>query len=423
MSATASTPRSWRIACQISLAWSDLVGRPTRISDSNSIARPAGATGRPACAVARPARAACAAGRPACAVARPARAVFRLARTFVWLAACAAVAAVSATTTAATLRQGTLLVVNRQAEAGSVSFFDLQTETEVARVAIGPGWPHEVAVSPDGCLALTAEYGREVAGERLVVIDVPSARVLGRIDTGPGTKPHDAILLPDNRHAVVTLETLDRIALVDAVGLEVVRTWPIGEGAREGHMLWLNPDASRAYVGARQGQGAVAVVYLREDRPPTVIPTGLGAEAIAGTPNGEVWAINQDENTISVIDPDTLTVTAKFAAGKQPRRLANLPSGRVAVVYGNRDTAGIHIYDSQSREVLQTLDIPGAEPGAGGFGFLAVGDTGFLSTRLDGRILIYDFAEPDLAPRVLAAGHETPDGMAWSPLRLDVFDP
>ena len=325
--------------------------------------------------------------------------------------------------TSAFAQDGTLLVVNRHADAGSVSFFDLQTEAEIARVPIGPGWPHEVAVSPDGRLALTAEYGLETPGERLVVIDIPAARVLGRIETGSGTKPHDSVFLPDNRHAVITLETRDQLALVDVSALEVVKTYPIGDGAREGHMLWLSPDGSRAYVGARLEQGTVSVVDLQEDSPPVVIPSGLGAEAIAGTGDGQaVWAINQDENTISIIDPGTLTILEKFDAGTQPRRLANLPGGRMAVIYGNRETAGIHIYDIRTREVLEQLAIPGDEPGAGGFGFLAVGDAGFVTTRLDGRILVYDFAAPDSPPRMLATGHETPDGMAWSPLRLNVFE-
>ena len=319
--------------------------------------------------------------------------------------------------------EGTLLVVNRHAEAGSVSFFDLESEIEIARVPIGPGWPHEVSVSPDGRLALTAEYGQRTPGRRLVVLDIPGARVLGRIDMGPETKPHDSAFLPDNLHAVVTLETRDQLALVDVSSLSVVGTYPIGDEAREGHMLRLSPDGSRAYVGGRLGAGTVSVVYLREDRPPTVIPSGLGAEAVAVTPDGRaVWAINQDENTISVIDPERLVVVEKFDAGTQPRRLANIPGGRMAVVYGNRETAGIHIYDTRTRELLRELAIPGDEAGAGGFGFFAVGDIGFLSTRLDGRILVYDFSRPASAPRTLAAGHETPDGMAWSPVRVDVFD-
>ena len=320
-------------------------------------------------------------------------------------------------------QDGTLLVVNRHSQAGSVSFFDLETETEIARIPVGTGWPHEVSVSPNGRLALTAEYGENDPGRRVLVIDIPRARVLGSIDMGPGSKPHDSAFLPDNRHAVVTLETEDRIAIVDTESLSIVRTYPIGDGAREGHMIRLSPEGDRVYVGGRLGEGTVSVVYLDEDRDPTVIQTGLGAEAITVTPDGtRVWVINQDENTISVIDPQALVELEKFPAATQPRRLANLPDGRMAVVYGNRETVGIRIFDTQTREALHDLPIPGEEVGAGGFGFLAVGNMGFVSTRLDGRILVYDFGDPSAPPRTLVSGHETPDGMNWTPVRVDVFN-
>ena len=52
---------------------------------------------------------------------------------------------------------GTLLVANRTG--GSISLFDLATGVEIARVPIGPAIPHEVAVSPDGRVALAGEYG------------------------------------------------------------------------------------------------------------------------------------------------------------------------------------------------------------------------------------------------------------------------
>jgi DNA-binding beta-propeller fold protein YncE len=286
----------------------------------------------------------------------------------------------------ASAQDGTLLVVNRHSGAGSVSLFDLQTETEIARLPIGAGWPHEVAVSPNGRLALTAEYGEVDPGRYVVVMDIPNARVLGRIDMGPGMKPHDSVFLPDNRHAVVTLETIDEVAIVDVESLSVVRTYPIGEAAREGHMIWLSPDASRVYVGGRLGEGTVSVIYLDEDRDPTVIQTGIGAEAITVTPEGDVWVINQDDYTISIIDPDTLDILETFEAATQPRRLANLPDGRMAVVYGNSSDVGIRIYDTESLEVLADLDIPGEDVGAGGFGFFAIGDTGYVSTRQDGRL-------------------------------------
>ena len=317
---------------------------------------------------------------------------------------------------------GTLLVANREDVAGSVSLFDLPTGKEIARIPIGRGWPHEIAVSPDGRLALTAEYGLENPGERVAVMNIPEARIIGYIETGPDSKPHDSVFLPDGRHAIVTLETIDRIALLDVEELSVVRTLPIGAGAREGHMITLSPDATRVYVGGRLGHGTVSVVHLDGETPPTVIPTGLGAEAIAVTPDDEVWVLNQDANTISVIDPETLVILETFPSATQPRRLANLSGGRMAVINGNATTAGINIYDTATRSVIEKLAVPDGQVAAGGFGFIVLGSSAFVSTRADGQILLYDLDQPQEPPRPYATGHDTPDGMAWSPLRVTVLE-
>jgi DNA-binding beta-propeller fold protein YncE len=317
---------------------------------------------------------------------------------------------------------GTLLVANREDIAGSLSLFDLPTGKEIARIPIGPGWPHEVSVSPDGRVALTAEYGLDAPGERVVVIDIPSAEIRGIIDTGPGTKPHDTVFLPDGRHALVTLETTDELAVLDIEAFSVVRRMPIGAGAREGHMIRLSADGEHVYVGGRLGDGTVSVVDVSGETPPAVIQTGPGAEAIEVAATGNVWVLNQDANTISVIDPDTLTILETFASATQPRRLANLPGNRLAVINGNADTAGIRIYDVANREVIESLDVPGDRVAAGGFGFLTIGTHAFVSTRADGRILLYDLDRPGVPPRTFARDHDTPDGMAWSPLRVAVLD-
>ena len=69
---------------------------------------------------------------------------------------------------------------------GSISFFELATRVEIARLPVGPIVPHEVAVSPDGRSALTSEYGRnDHPGRHLIVIDVRGAHISGRIDLGP----------------------------------------------------------------------------------------------------------------------------------------------------------------------------------------------------------------------------------------------
>ena len=82
---------------------------------------------------------------------------------------------------AAAPQEGTLIVANRTG--GSISFIDLPTGVEVARVPIGPIIPHEVAVSPDGTKALTGEYGPEDNhGSHIVLIDVVTATIDARID-------------------------------------------------------------------------------------------------------------------------------------------------------------------------------------------------------------------------------------------------
>ncbi len=322
-------------------------------------------------------------------------------------------------------QDGTLLVVNGDHQAGSVSFFDLATEVEVARVPIGVRTPHEVAVSPDGRWAVTGEYGPNAApvGRRVVVIDVANARVAGYIDLGPNSRPHDSVFLPDSRRALVTMEAVDQLALVDVVALEVLRTYPIGAGAREGHMVQLSPDATRAYVAGRQGEGTVSVIYLLEDRAPTVIATGLGAEGLAVTGDGRaIWVLNQEEDSISVIDAQTLRVTANFPSADQPRRTAALPGGRVVIVNGNQAGASLRIYADETRAVLHDISISALLPGDDGYGFLLQGQLGFVSNRTGGRIIVYDLADPTAPPTILTDGHDRPDGMAWSPLRVSVLD-
>jgi DNA-binding beta-propeller fold protein YncE len=162
--------------------------------------------------------------------------------------------ATSAGVIAQDAQKGTLLVVNRTG--GSISLFDLGTSVEMARVPIGPVIPHEVAVSPNGRLALTSEYGpNDNPGRHLVVIDVAEGRQAGRIDLGPQSRPHSIVFMKDGRRAVATLELSDRVALVDVLGQKVIRTYPTG--GREGHMVRLSPDGTRAYVtsrgAARQG--------------------------------------------------------------------------------------------------------------------------------------------------------------------------
>ena len=168
---------------------------------------------------------------------------------------------------------GTLLVTDRAS--GSIAFIDLETRAEVARVPVGEIIPHEVAVSPDGSMALTSEYGpNDQPGQSVILMDVATASTVARIDLGPDSRPHTALFLPDGRHAVATMQDSDQLALIDLEAQAVIRTY--ATGGREGHMVRLSPDGSRAYVSSRLGDGTLSVIFLNEDRAPVVIETGAG---------------------------------------------------------------------------------------------------------------------------------------------------
>lgn len=315
---------------------------------------------------------------------------------------------------------GTLVVANRTG--GSVSMFDLDAGIEIARLPIGPHIPHEVAVSPDGRTALTGEYGgNDNPGRHLVVIDVVAARIAGRIDLGPESRPHSVAFLPDGRRAVATMELSDQLALVDTVDLRVLRTFPTG--GRDGHMVRLHPSGEFAYVASRGGEGSLSVISLREDVPPVVIATGAGAEGLAVSPDGtEVWVVNRAAGSISIVNTALNRVVATVPAREGAGRAEISADGRVLVPNGTsgaRAERFLSVYDLGSRQVVAEQRIG---EGAGAFGIHIVGVRAFVADRLARSLAVYDLDDFSTPDQTLTTDHDDPDGLAYSPLRVDVFE-
>jgi DNA-binding beta-propeller fold protein YncE len=316
--------------------------------------------------------------------------------------------------------EGTLLVANRNG--GSVSMIDLQSNTEIARLPIGPVVPHEMAASPDGRWAVTGEYGTgNNPGRHLVVIDVAAASIVSRIDLGPDSRPHSIAFFSDSRHVVVTMENSGQLALVDILDKEIIRTFPTG--GSESHMVRLSPDDSRAYVASR-GSGTLSVIWLNEDRPRTVIVTGRRAEGIAVSPDGQqIWIANQGDSTISVVDADTLEVFAGLE-GITTNRIEFLPDG-TAVIPGGTSVDGsvryVTLYDGTTREVVRKLELPGSSASGTGIRLLAANGLLFLADSALNEISRLDPATASPSEQIIS-NPDNVDGMAWSPLRLEILN-
>ena len=314
------------------------------------------------------------------------------------------------------LNRGTLVVANR--EGGSVSFLDLEIGVEVARLPVGPHIPHEVAVSPDGRWVITSAYGGG-PGRHLVVLDLRNPRETGRIDLGERSGPHSMAFLADNRRAVATMEESDRIALVDVVSLQILRTYPTG--GREGHMVRLSPDERRAYITSRGAEGTLSVIFLEEQRDPVVIPTGAGAEGLAVSPDGgEVWVANRDADTLSVVDTETFQVVATLEARPDTNRIEITASGLVLAPNASEGGA-VAVYDLDTQKLLRNVPLRKTGASGGAFGIFAHGTHAFIADRSNGDIVMLDPSRPE-APSLLIDGRDSPDGMAWSPLRVAPFE-
>lgn len=323
-------------------------------------------------------------------------------------------------------QEGTLVVTNRAGGGGSVSLIDLPTGLEVARLPIGPTIPHEAAVSPDGRYAATGEYGPNSApGRHIVLIDIVQARIVGRLDLGPNSRPHTVLFHPDGRHAVSTMQDSDQIALIDLTTMQVVKMFPTG--GREGHMVRLSPDGSRAYVTSRGAQGTLSVIFLDENRPPVVIETGRGAEGLSVTPDGsEVWVANRQEESISVIDTERLEVVAQVPSRPFAGRVDIGPNGLAVAPNGGGGGGPIlqylRVFDVESRSVVGEAPLNDGVPSDGNFGVLLHGDSAFVGFPDAGTVRIFNINDLSEPPVLLAGSHEAPDGIAWSPLRVGVMN-
>jgi YVTN family beta-propeller protein len=189
-------------------------------------------------------------------------------------------------------------------------------------------------------------------------------------------------------------------------------------------MVRLSPDGSRAYVTSRLGPGTLSVVFLDEERPPIVIEAGPGAEGLDVTPDGrEVWVINRRNESISIIDTQSLEIAATINARPFAGRIDIGPDGRAIVPNGTSSEQVpqyLRVYDVESRELLTEVALRDGESQAGNFGVLIQDGLAFASDPRAGTIKVFNLDAMGTS-EVLVTDHEGPDGMAWSPIRVNVM--
>jgi YVTN family beta-propeller protein len=325
----------------------------------------------------------------------------------------------------AAVPSGTLVVLNK-AEA-TASLIDLASGAVAATVKTGQG-PHEVDVSPDGRLALAANYGTaEAPGSTLTLIDVPAGRVVKTIFMGQYERPHGIRWLRDGIQAVVTSEVKKTLVLIDVKG--GAAGIPMATGREVSHMVATRADSLRAFVSSI-GSGTVTAIDIAERKAIGTVETGKGAEGIDVTPDSrEVWVTNREADTVSVVDAQSLKVQATMPAKSFPIRVKVTPDGKHAIVSCARSSEVV-VFDVAGRKELRRIPIKLVPGDKQGRMFQQWGDSSApigIVIRPDGKQAYVANANADAIAVVdleawkvtgtLKAGKE-PDGMAFSPLTV-----
>ena len=313
---------------------------------------------------------------------------------------------VAAWSAPAAFAQDLLLVANK-ADA-KLSFVDAQTLTPAESTVATGRAPHEVAVTPDGARAFTANMGDHT----LSVIDVGAREEVQRIDLAPYTGPHGLAMAADGQTLYVTVEGSQAVIEVNAQTGEVVRS--IETGQEGTHMVILTPDEETLYA-ANLGSGTTSVIDLAGDGQVTkTLDTGEGTEGIAVTPDGEEVWVTARSGSVAVIDTETNEIVATQPVEGTPIRVEITPDGERALV-SCLEAGEVVVFDVAARAPITRI-----ETGSGPVGIQITpeGERAFVANTQDDTVTVIDLAEQRANPEQRAAAStlrtgQEPDGMAF----------
>src|SRR6185369_12029461 len=136
-------------------------------------------------------------------------------------------------------------------------------------------------------------------------------------------------------------------------------------------------------VGATFVQQFAQTIHLPLTASPALSSTNIVYEKRTGA-NSRVWVVNQDNDSVSVLDAVTNARVQEIAVGTAPRSIAIAPDGRIWVT--SKLGTSINILSPSSLAVAQTITLPaGSQPF--GIVFARAANTAFVALEGGGAVL------------------------------------
>ncbi|WP_051797319.1 beta-propeller fold lactonase family protein [Streptomyces sp. NRRL S-337] len=276
--------------------------------------------------------------------------------------------------------------------------------------------PNAVAVTPDGRLAFVAN-GKSNA---LTVFDADTDEVLDDI-----TLANPAVTLSMSRDGRFLFAAgQNRLTGIDVSSQEKF----METNAWEGSILSIAaaPDGRHVYVADEDADTVFLFALADPVNPGTPVPVGSQPNAVAVTPDGDVYVANRASDDVTVIDGSTLTVVATLPVGVSPAALTVSADGRRVYVANQNDTAPaldgqrghggcgtVSVIDTATRSVSGDPIPAGRQPI--GLAPAAQGDRLYVAAFLSAAMLVIDTATRTVIDRTPVGLYPTavaltPDG-------------
>ena len=267
--------------------------------------------------------------------------------------------------------------------------------------------PHELTVSEDGKTAFVGNYGAQVPGDSLSIIDLATRKEIRRHNIGALRRPHG--IVQSHGKIYFTAEVNKVVARYDP-GSDSV-DWIEGTGQDSTHMLVITSDQKKIFTSNIQSD-SISVLESRGNGQSwhvTQISVGKGPEAIDLSPDEkEVWTAHSGDGGVSIIDVQTEKVKETIPSlTKHSNRLKFTPDGKLVLISDPASNEVLAI-ETSSRKLQKRISVC-AQP----LGIQMTHDNklAFVACGQAGKIGIIDLSALSQTGTIdVGPG---PDGMAW----------
>lgn len=305
-----------------------------------------------------------------------------------------------------------LLVVN-QGDA-TISFVDPSKAVQTAALhePVSGVHAHEIATTPDGRTAFAPVYGSTgvgkpgIDGHQMLVIDVPSRKVVGSVDFGHPVRPHDPVYDAGRHLLYVTTELDKAVTVIDPATRKIVGMIPTAQ--EQSHMFVLSHDGKRGYT-SNVGPGSVSVLDMVGRKTLAVVKVSGDSQRISiSNDDKRVFTSDQTSPRLAVIDTATNKVSHWVQLPGAGYGTASTLDGRWLLV-AVPSTNQVAVVDLGTLKVARTLNVP---PKPQELLIRPDGKVAYVSCNTSGKVAVVDLANWTV-PQIITAGLGA-DGLAWA---------